>query len=143
MKYVQKLVRLHLRPIALVNTQVTDSAIRRLIYDSGNDLEDLMVLCRADITSKNHEKVKKYLRNFDKVEQRVKQVEANDQVRNFQPVITGEIIMKTFNIPPSKAVGELKEALKDAVLDGKIRNEYQPALAFILELGREKGLIPK
>ena len=143
MKYVRKLVRLHLRPIALVNTQVTDSAIRRLIYDSGNDLEDLMTLCRADITSKNHDKVKKYLRNFDKVEQRVNQVEANDQVRNFQPVITGEIIMKTFNIPPSRAVGELKEALKDAVLDGKIRNEYQPALAFILELGLEKGLISK
>lgn len=142
MKYVQKLVRLHLRPIALVNAQVTDSAIRRLIYDSGNDLEDLMTLCRADITSKNHEKVKKYLQNFDKVEKRVMEVEANDHVRNFQPVITGEIIMKTFNIPPSKAVGELKESLKEAVLDGKIRNEYQPALTFILELGKKRGLIP-
>lgn len=141
MKYVQKLVRLHLRPIALVNVQVTDSAIRRLIYDSGNDLEDLMTLCRADITSKNHEKVKKYLRNFDKVEKRVMQVEVNDQVRNFQPVITGEIIMKTFNIPPSKVVGELKDALKEAVLDGKIRNEYQSAITFILELGKKRGLI--
>jgi len=142
MKYVQKLVRLHLRPIALVNTRVTDSAIRRLIYDAGNDLEDLMTLCRADITSKNHEKVKKYLRNFDKVEKRVKVVEANDHVRNFQPVITGAIIMKTFNIPPSKVIGELKEALKEAVLDGKVRNEYQSALKFILAIGREKGLIP-
>ena len=142
MKYVQKLVRLHLRPIALVNTKVTDSAIRRLIYDAGNDLEDLMTLCRADITSKNHEKVKKYLRNFDKVEKRVKEVEANDHVSNFQPVITGAIIMETFNIPPSKVIGELKEALKEAVLDGKVRNEYQSALKFILAIGREKGLIP-
>ncbi len=143
MKYVQKLVRLHLRPIALVNTQVTDSAIRRLIYDAGNDLEDLMTLCRADITSKNHEKVKKYLRNFNNVEQRVKEVESTDQIRNFQPVITGAIIMKTFDIAPSRVVGEMKEALKDAILDGKIRNEFQPALTFILELGREKGLTPK
>ena len=101
-----------------------------------------MTLCRADITSKNHEKVKKYLRNFDKVEKRVMQVEVNDQVRNFQPVITGEIIMKTFNIPPSKVVGELKDALKEAVLDGKIRNEYQSAITFILELGKKRGLIP-
>jgi tRNA nucleotidyltransferase/poly(A) polymerase len=126
----------------LVNTQVTDSAIRRLIYDSGNDLEDLMTLCRADITSKNHQKVKKYLRNFDKVEKRIKKVEANDQVRNFQPVITGEIIMKTFNLEPSPIVGELKEALKDAVLDGKIKNEYQSSLNFIIALGAKKGLSP-
>jgi hypothetical protein len=125
-----------------VHTQVTDSAIRRLIYDAGNDLEDLMTLCRADITSKNHEKVKKYLRNFDKVEKRVKVVEANDHVRNFQPVITGATIMKIFNIPPSKVIGELKEALKETVLDGKVRNEYQSALKFILAIGREKGLIP-
>jgi len=143
MKFVQKLVRLHLRPIALVNTKVTDSAIRRLLYDSGDDLEDLMTLCRADITSKNDEKVKKYLRNFDKVEERVKAVEASDHIRNFQPVLTGEIIMDIFNIPPSPAVGELKEALKEAVMDGKIKNEYQSALHFILDLGKEKGLVPK
>jgi len=140
MKYVQKLVRLHLRPIALVNKQVTDSAIRRLIYEAGDDLEDLMILCRADITSKNDEKVKKYLRNFDKVEQRVREVEESDQLRNFQPVITGDIIMKTFNIPPSKIVGEIKEALKEAVLEGTIKNEYHSAYNFILELGKEKGL---
>jgi putative nucleotidyltransferase with HDIG domain len=140
MKYVQKLVRLHLRPIALVNKQVTDSAIRRLLYEAGNDLEDLMTLCRADITSKNNDKVKKYLRNFDKVEERIKVVEERDQIRNFQPVITGEIIMQTFNIPPSRAVGELKEALKDAVLDGKIKNDYPSALNFIRKLGKEKGL---
>lgn len=142
MKYVQKMVRLHLRPIALVSEQVTDSAIRRLLFDAGDDLEDLMTLCRADITSKNHEKVKKYLRNFDQVEARIKEVEASDNVRNFQPVITGDIIMKKFDIPPSKVVGELKEALKEAVLDGKIKNEYQPALNFIVELGKEKGLRP-
>jgi hypothetical protein len=124
----------------LVNKQVTDSAIRRLIYEAGNDLEDLMTLCRADITSKNDDKVKKYLRNFDKVEERIKVVEERDQMRNFQPVITGEIIMQTFNIPPSRVVGELKEALKDAVLDGKIKNDYPSALNFILKLAKEKGL---
>ena len=142
MKYVQKLVRLHLRPIALVNEQVTDSAIRRLLYEAGDDLEDLMTLCRADITSKNHQKVKRYLKNFDKVEHRIKVVEENDQIRNFQPVITGDMIMKTFNIPPSKVVGELKEALKDAVLDGKIRNEHEPAMDYIVALGKKKGLVP-
>ncbi len=142
MKYVQKLVRLHLRPIALVNEQVTDSAIRRLLYEAGDDLEDLMTLCRADITSKNYQKVKKYLRNFDKVEQRVKEVEACDQIRNFQPVITGDMIMKTFDLPPSKLVGELKEALKEAVLEGEIRNEYQEAMSYIVKLARQKGLLP-
>ena len=142
MKYVQKLVRLHLRPIALVNSKVTDSAIRRLLYEAGDDLEDLMTLCRADITSKNHEKVKKYLRNFDLVEKRIKEVETRDAIRNFQPVVTGETIMKTFNIPPSKVVGELKEALKEAVLDGEIKNEYEPAMEFILDLGKRKGLSP-
>jgi len=142
MKYVQKLVRLHLRPIALVNEQVTDSAIRRLLYDAGKDLEDLMTLCRADITSKNHQKVRKYLSNFNNVENRIKEVEASDQIRNFQPVITGDIIMQTFGIPQSRVVGELKEALKDAVLDGKIRNEYEPAINFIVKLGKQKGLNP-
>lgn len=141
MKYVQKLVRLHLRPIALVNSRVTNSAIRRLIYDSGDDLEDLMTLCRADITSKNHEKVKKYLQNFDKVERRIKKVEESDKVRNFQPVITGEIIMKTFNIGPSPLIGELKESLKEAILDGKVKNEYKPALEFIVKIGQDKGLV--
>jgi putative nucleotidyltransferase with HDIG domain len=142
MKYVQKLVRLHLRPIALVNEQVTDSAIRRLIYDAGDHLEDLMTLCRADITSKNHLKVQRYLKNFDKVEQRIKEVEENDQIRDFQPVITGDMIMEIFNIPPSRVVGELKEALKEAVLDGEIKNEYHAAMAFIVALGEKKGLLP-
>ena len=142
MKYVQKLVRLHLRPIALVQEHVTDSAIRRLLYDSGEHLEDLMTLCRADITSKNHEKVKKYLRNFDKVEKRIQEVEAMDKIRSFQPVITGEIIMKAFNVPPSRVVGEIKEDLKEAVLEGLVKNEYQEAYQYMLKLGQAKGLVP-
>ncbi len=142
MRYVQKLVRLHLRPIALVKDQVTDSAIRRLLYEAGDDLEDLMILCRADITSKNHQKVKKYLTNFDKVEQRVQQVEASDRIRNFQPVITGELIMKTFNIPPGRIVGEIKEALKEAVLEGELKNEFEPAKEYMIKLGKLRGLHP-
>ncbi|MDH3709590.1 MAG: CCA tRNA nucleotidyltransferase [Cyclobacteriaceae bacterium] len=142
MKYVQKLVRLHLRPISLVKDHVTDSAIRRLIYDSGEHLEDLMTLCRADITSKNHSKVKKYLSNFDKVEKRVQQVEARDEIRNFQPVITGEIIMRTFNLPPSKMVGQIKEELKEAVLDGEVKNELGPARQYMIKIARDKGLEP-
>lgn len=140
MKYVQTLVRLHLRPIALVKEHVTDSAIRRLLYDCGDYLDDLMTLCRADITSKNHEKVKKYLKNFDKVEKRVHQVEEQDKIRNFQPVITGDVIMQTFNIPPGKNIGEIKEALKEAVLEGDLKNEYRPAFEYMLKLGQKLGL---
>ncbi len=142
MKYVQKLVRLHLRPIALVKDEVTDSAIRRLLFDAGDHLEDLMALCRADITSKNHEKVAKYLRNFDKVEKRIQEVEAQDKIRNFQPVITGELIMKTFDIPPSKVVGEIKKALKEAVLEGQVKNELGPAREYMLKVAAQKGLKP-
>ena len=101
-----------------------------------------MTLCRADITSKNHNKVKKYLRNFDKVEQRIQQVEARDEIRNFQPVITGEIIMKTFNLPPSKMVGQIKEELKEAVLDGELKNELGPAMQYMIKIARDKGLEP-
>mmetsp|Transcript_19595 Transcript_19595/g.45626 ORF Transcript_19595/g.45626 Transcript_19595/m.45626 type:complete len:409 (+) Transcript_19595:437-1663(+) len=140
MRYVQKLVRLHLRPIALAQEEVTDTAIRRLMYEASNDLEDLMLLCRADITSKNEAKVRHYLHNFEKVEERVQQVEKNDALRNFQPIITGEIIMQTFGLQPSRLVGELKEAIKEAVVEGAIKNEREEAYQYLLQLGAAQGL---
>lgn len=140
MKFVQKLVKLHLRPIALVKETVTDSAIRRLLFETGDDIDALMKLCRADITSKNDSKVKRYLQNFDKVEKRLVEVEESDKLRNFQPVITGEIIMETFDLKPSKTVGELKDLLTDAILEGKVKNEFDEAYSYLLQLGEEKGL---
>lgn len=137
--YVQKLVRLHLRPIALAK-EVTDTAIRRLLYEAGDDLEDLFLLCRADITSKNELKVQQYLANFDKVKKRVLVVEARDKIRNFQPVITGAIIMETFALKPSAQVGLIKEAIKEAILEGKIKNEYQEAFNYMLMIGKEYAL---
>jgi len=142
MKFVQKLVRLHLRPIALVKKEVTDSAIRRLLYEAGNDIEALMKLCRADITSKNHSRVKRYLANFARVEQKMQAVEEKDHLRNFQPVISGEDIMQTFELKPSRVVGDIKNALREAVLDGKIRNEWDEAYAYMLKLGAVHGLTP-
>ena len=140
MAYVKKLVRLHLRPIALAQEEVTDAAVRRLMYEAGDDIEDLMLLCRADITSRNDAKVKRYLQNFDKVEKKIQSVEAKDAIRNFQPVITGAIIMQTFGLQPSRLVGELKEAIKEAVLEGEIKNEYQEAYAYLLMLGKTRNL---
>jgi poly(A) polymerase len=140
MKFVQKLVRLHLRPIPLVRDEITDSAVRRLLYDAGDDIDSLMLLCRADITSKNNAKVKRFLKNFDIVERKMQEVEEKDKIRNFQPVITGEMVMTTFGLKPDRLVGEIKEALKEAVLEGKIKNEFDEAYAYMLALGKQKGL---
>lgn len=140
MKFVQKMVRLHLRPIALVKNEITDSAVRRLLFEAGDDVEALMTLCRADITSKNNNKVRRYIQNFDKVEKRMIEVEEKDKVRNFQPVITGEMIMKVYDLKPGKTIGDFKEALKEAVLEGKIRNEFEESYEYLLTMGRELGL---
>jgi hypothetical protein len=139
MLFVQKLVRLHLRPIPLAK-EVTDAAIRRLLFDAGDDIDALMMLCRADITSKNNEKVNRFLKNFDLVEQKMAEVEAKDSIRNFQPPITGDEIIKMFNLPPSRIIGDLKEQIKEAILEGDIRNDRGEALALLLKIAQEKGL---
>lgn len=143
MKYVQKLVRLHLRPIALVEESVTDSAIRRLLFDAGDDIDDLMTLCEADITSKNDAIVRRHKKNFQLVREKLVEVEAKDALRNFKNPITGEIIMEYFDIQPGKEIGELKEYIKNAILDGIIGNNYQQAFALMKEMGEKMGLKKK
>ena len=140
MRFVQKMVYLHLRPIALTKEEISDSALRRLLFEAGDDIEALMKLCEADITSKNKAKVNRYLQRFENVRQKLKDVEERDSIRNFQPPVSGELIMQTFGISPSKEIGIIKDKIKEAILEGEIKNDYNEAFNMMLKLGVELGL---